>query len=345
MKTFQLTGLRSMALRDVPDPALREPSDVRIRIGAVGVCGSDIHYYTSGRIGCQVVEYPFAVGHECAGTVVETGAAVTQVRVGDRVAIEPAVTCGVCDQCRVGRSNTCRSNRFLGCPGQAEGSLAEYLVLPQQNCIPIDETLSFAAATISEPLAIGIYAVEQSGLPAGTRIAILGLGPIGRAVLLAARESGCEAVYGTDKIDARCAAAARAGAAWVGNPQRQDVVAELLSHTPAGLDVVYECCGQQDALDQAVTLLRPGGKLMIVGIPEVARISFDPDVTRRKELTIINVRRQRDCVHKALEVIHRNPTEIAAWITHRFPFADTASAFDLVADYRDGVIKAIIDFP
>lgn len=218
-------------------------------------------------------------------------------------------------------------------------------MLPQQNCIPLDESLSLAAATISEPLAIGIYAVEQSAPPSGARIAILGLGPIGRAVLLAARESGCAAAYGTDKIDARCAAAKRAGAAWVGNPQRQDVVADMLAREPAGLDIVYECCGQQEALDQAVMLLRPGGKLMILGIPEVDRIWFDPDLTRRKELTIINVRRQRDCVHKALGMIRRNPTEIAAWITHRFPFADTASAFELVADYRDGVIKAIIDFP
>lgn len=332
-----------MSLRDVPDPPLGQPTDVRVQVGAVGVCGSDIHYYTSGRIGCQVVEYPFTVGHECAGTVVETGQAVTQVRAGDRVAIEPALTCGRCDQCRAGRSNTCRSIRFLGCPGQIEGSLSEYLVLPQQNCIPIAASLSFAAAVISEPLAIGIYAVEQSPLRAGARSAILGLGPIGRAVLLAARQSGSGAVYGTDKIDARTAAAARAGAAWVGNPQRQDVVAEILAQEPAGIDVVYECCGQQEALDQAVVLLRPGGTLMILGIPEVDRISFDPDIARRKELTIIQVRRQCDCAQRALAMIGRVPAEIDSWITHRFPFTDTASAFDLVANYRDGVIKAIID--
>src|SRR3990172_7962920 len=116
MKAFKLTALREMAILDAPDPQIRQPTDVLIQLGAVGVCGSDIHYYTTGRIGRQVVEYPFTVGHECAGTVVEVGREVTQVRPGDRVAIEPAMTCGRCDQCLSGRENTCRENRFLGCP-------------------------------------------------------------------------------------------------------------------------------------------------------------------------------------------------------------------------------------
>ncbi|MHB8969586.1 MAG: alcohol dehydrogenase catalytic domain-containing protein [Pirellulaceae bacterium] len=136
MKAFQLIGRREMVQLDAPDPKIEQPTDVLIKLGALGVCGSDIHYYSTGRIGCQVVEYPFTIGHECAGTVLEVGGEVTQVRVGDRVAIEPALTCGQCDQCRTGRENTCRAIKFLGCPGQAEGSLSEYLVMPQQNCFP-----------------------------------------------------------------------------------------------------------------------------------------------------------------------------------------------------------------
>ncbi len=333
-----------MALLETSDPRIERQTDVRIKLGAVGVCGSDIHYYTTGRIGSQVVQYPFTVGHECAGTVVEVGSAVTQLRVGDRVAIEPAVSCGQCDQCRSGRENTCRRLTFLGCPGQAEGCLSEYLVMPAENCLPFADHLSLAEATISEPLAIGIYAVRQSGLARGMQLGILGLGPIGRAVLLAATHAGCGGCYGTDLIDSRCAAAARAGATWVGNPRRQDIVSEILARVPLGLDIVFDCCGQQDALDQAVELLRPGGTLMIVGIPEVDRISFSPDKTRRKELTIVQVRRQRGCAQPALDLISRHQADIQQWITHRFPFSDTRAAFDLVADYRDGVVKAIIDF-
>ncbi|MGI9428366.1 MAG: alcohol dehydrogenase catalytic domain-containing protein, partial [Bythopirellula sp.] len=183
MKSFQLTGIREMELREIPTPEIQQPTDVLVQLGAVGVCGSDIHYYTTGRIGSQVVEYPFAVGHECAGTVVEVGAEVSRVKSGDRVAIEPAMTCGQCDQCQSGRENTCRHNRFLGCPGQAEGSLSEYLVMPQANCFPIKAELGMAEATVSEPLAIAIYAVAQAGLKRGYHVGILGMGPIGRTVL------------------------------------------------------------------------------------------------------------------------------------------------------------------
>jgi L-iditol 2-dehydrogenase len=343
VKAYQLTGLRSMALRTVSEPTIQRPTDVLIRIEAVGVCGSDVHYYTTGRIGCQVVEYPFTIGHECAGTVVSVGNEVTRVRVGDRVAVEPAVTCGMCDQCRADRENTCRQITFLGCPGQAAGCLAEYLVMPQQNCFPIPKDLAWGEATISEPLAIGVYAVAQAELTANSRIGILGMGPIGRTVLLPALHAGCTTAYCTDKIDARCAAAEAAGATWVANPLRRNIVAEILQREPQGLDIVFECCGQQEALDQAVELLRPGGKLMIIGIPEAERISFDPDYTRRKELTIFNVRRQRGCVNRALELIGLYPDAVSQLITHRFKFSETPAAFDLVAQYRDGVVKAMIE--
>lgn len=343
MKAYQLTGLRAMALRTVSEPTIQRPTDVLIRIEAVGVCGSDVHYYTTGRIGCQVVEYPFTIGHECAGTVAAVGRDVTRVRVGDRVAIEPAVTCGTCDQCRAGRENTCRQITFLGCPGQAAGCLSEYLVMPQQNCFPISSELAWGEATISEPLAIGVYAAAQAELTANSRIGILGMGPIGRTVLLPAQHAGCTTTYCTDKLDARCAAAAAAGAAWVGNPVSQDVVAQILQREPQGLDVVFECCGQQEALDQAVELLRPGGKLMIIGIPEAKRISFDPDFTRRKEIRIFNVRRQCGCVNRALELISLYPDAVSHLITHRFKFSETPAAFEWVARYQDGVVKALIE--
>lgn len=344
MKSFQLTGLREMELREVPDPEIRQPTDVLIRLGAVGVCGSDIHYYTTGRIGSQVVEYPFTVGHECAGTVVEVGTEVSRVSLGDRVAMEPAMTCGQCDQCQSGRENTCRHNRFLGCPGQAEGSLSEYLVMPQENCFKIKADLGMAEATVSEPLAIAVYAVQQAGVKSGHQVGILGMGPIGRTVLLSVNHGGCDEVYCTDKIEERCVATKRAGATWVGNPTRQDVVAEVLQHVPLGLDVIFECCGQQGAIDQAVDLLRPGGKLVLIGIPEVDSISFQPEKIRRKELTIVNIRRQRECVPAALDLIDECRAEIDKLITHRFSFSESKAAFDLVADYRDGVVKAMIEF-
>lgn len=344
MKSFKLTALREMALLDAPDPVIKEPTDVLLKMGAMGVCGSDIHFYSTGRIGSLTVEYPFAVGHECAGTVVEVGSEVSRVAVGDRVAIEPAVTCGKCDQCLSGRENTCRNNRFLGCPGQAEGSLSEYMVMPAENCFKIDDYLGMGEATVSEPLAIGIYTVQQAALARGAKIGILGMGPIGRTVLLPSQVEGCAAAYCTDKIDERCAAAERAGATWAGNPLQEDVVAAVLEREPLGLDIVFECCGQQEALDHAVEMLRPGGTLMLVGIPEVDLVSFQSDRMRRKELTIKNIRRQRGCVQAALDLIGQRPADIDQLITHRFGFTEADAAFDLVANYRDGVVKAMIEF-
>ena len=344
MKAFQLTALRDMELREVPDAEIREPTDVLIKMGAVGVCGSDIHYYTTGRIGSQVVEYPFTVGHECAGTVVAVGPKVTAVKAGDRVAVEPAITCGKCDQCLAGRENTCRNNRFLGCPGQVEGSLSELIVMPEQNCFNFDDDLPFGDATISEPLAIGIYAVRQAGLQKEHRVGILGMGPIGHTVMLPAKHMGCEYIYCTDKVPERCEAARAAGATWAGNPNEDDVIAEVFRQEPLGLDVVFECCGKQDALDQAVDLLCPGGVLAVIGIPEVDSISFKPERIRRKELTILNIRRQRECVEPALELIRHRRVEVSQMITHRFPFEESKAAFDMVADYCDGVVKAMIEF-
>ena len=344
MDAYQLTGIRSMELFNVPDPVIEQPTDVVVRMNAIGVCGSDIHYYVTGRIGSQVVEYPFTVGHECAGTVVEVGSGVNDLTTGDRVAIEPAMTCGQCDQCLSGRENTCRHNRFLGCPGQAEGSMSEYLVMPQQNCFKIADDMSMAEATVSEPLAIAIYAVRQAALRESHTVGILGMGPIGRTVMLAAMAQGCQGVYCTDKIDDRCVATERAGANWVGNPVDQEVVAEVLERVPLGLDIVFECCGKQDALDQAVDMLRPGGVLAIIGIPEVDSISFKPERIRRKEITIVNVRRQRECVQPALDLIADHREEVDQLITHRFQFNESKTAFDLVADYQDGVVKAMIEF-
>lgn len=344
MKAMVLTGIRAMEMREVPDPKIVQPTDVLVRMDAVGVCGSDVHYYTTGRIGSQVVSYPFAVGHECAGTVMEVGPGVKSLKPGDRVAIEPAMTCGECDQCCAGRPNTCRKTVFLGCPGQAEGSLSEYIVMPEPNCLKIRPETTMELATISEPLAIGVYAIRQSVPMKGATVGILGMGPIGWSVMLPARHAGAAAIYGTDRVPERVELARRGGADWVGNPDTDDVVAEILKREPLGLDVVFECCGMQETLDQSLELLKPGGKLMLIGIPEFDRISFTIDKMRRKEITLYNVRRQRFSVEEALELIEDGKVDAGGMITHRFAFEDTKEAFDLLCRYGDGVLKAMIDF-
>lgn len=344
MRAMVLTGIRAMEMREVPDPRIEAPNDVLIRIARVGVCGSDVHYYTTGRIGAQVVRYPFAVGHECAGVVEAVGPEVTHVRVGDRVAIEPAMPCFECDQCKAGRAHTCRKLRFLGCPGQAEGSLSEYIVMPEHCCFKLKDETTLEEGVLSEPLAIGVYACQLAGDLQGKRIGILGSGPIGLSVLMPARAQGVGKVYMTDKIDARLELAKQTGADWTGNVDRIDAVKAIEEAEPLLLDYVFECCGQQDAVDQAVRMLRPGGKLVMIGIPEVDRISFQIDLMRRKEICFQNVRRQNECTGRTIDLIEDRTLPAATMVTHHFPFERTKEAFDLVAAYQDGVMKAMITF-
>jgi L-iditol 2-dehydrogenase len=342
MKAAILTDIRKIEVWDVPEPSIQTDTDVLLRVAAVGLCGSDLQYYSTGRIGNDVVQFPFTIGHECVAEVQETGIDVQKVKPGDRVVVDPAVSCGTCDQCLDGRPNTCRNLRFLGCPQQLDGSLAEFIVMPESNCYLLEEGIDTKMGILAEPISIGIYSIRLLGDFPASSVAILGAGPIGLSVVLAATDIGIQKTYVTDKIDDRLDAARMSGATWTGNPDRSDIVAKITEIEPSGLDAVFECCGDQEALDQAVELLRPGGKLLIVGIPEKDLVTFDVHKLRRKEITIQNIRRQNDCIPAAIDLITRKMQGLEFMATHTFRLEDAQKAFDLVENYRDGVIKAII---
>jgi len=353
MKKAYLTGLRKIELREVSDPRIVAPDDVIVRLQAIGVCGSDLHYYRDGRIGEQVVQYPFAVGHECAGTVVAAGPKARlhdggPVLVGMRAAIDPLVACGKCDQCLAGRENTCRNQKFLGCPGQIEGATSELLAMPARCLLPIPDSMSFDQAVMAEPFAIAMWAVRLAGRVGGKTIAVLGCGPIGLCVIQAIQAAARQAAAGnarilaTDLLDSRVQLAKKTGAEWAGNAGKLDAVAEVLRLAPHGVDIVFECAGMQETIDQAGKMLTPGGKLAIIGIPPDHRLSFDLNFYRRREITIQNVRRQNGCAQAAVDAIAAGQVNLDPQVTHHFPLAKTQEAFDLVADYRDGVVKAMI---
>jgi L-iditol 2-dehydrogenase len=342
MKKVSLTGIRQLRMESVPIPAIQHAPDVKLRIACIGVCGSDMHYYTSGRIGAQVVRYPFAVGHECAAIVEETGPAVTRVKPGDLVAVEPAMSCGNCDQCHAGRHHTCRTLSFLGCPGQQEGCMTEFMVMPEACCFPVGPNVTPEAAAWVEPLSIGIYAAQLAGKLSNAHIGVLGCGPIGLSVIMAARQQGVRRIWTTDKLACRLQAARRAGADAACDIEKEDADQCLQKEAPLQLDIVFECCGRQSALDQAVAWLKPGGKLLLIGIPETDRVTFNMDLLRRKEICIQNVRRQNGCVAEAVQLITDGILNNKHLTTHRFSLEQSQAAFDLVADYRDEVIKAMI---
>jgi L-iditol 2-dehydrogenase len=342
MKAAFLTGIRQLEIRETVQPEIGDPHSVLLRVGVVGVCGSDVHYYTAGRIGTLVAEYPEWTGHECAATVVAVGNQVRRATVGQRVAVDPLIPCGHCDQCLSGREHTCRYQNFLACPGQGPGALAEYLVMPERSCYPIPDGMTMVQAAVIEPLSIGLYAQRLAQMPPGAKIAILGSGPIGLCVLLASHAAGDCTVYATDLLDERLEVARRCGATWTGNPRQIDVVHAILELEPLGVDFVFECAGQQETLDQAIELLKPGGTVLLIGIPEVDRVSFSIHTLRRQEIRLQNVRRQNQCMAAAIELVSKGAINLDQLVTHHFSFAETKQAFDLVADYRDGVVKAVV---
>jgi L-iditol 2-dehydrogenase len=368
MKAVALTGIRRLEVVEVPRPTIKKDTDVLLKIAMVGVCGSDVHYFVDGKIGSQVVQFPFVVGHECAAVVAEVGKAVKRVKVGQKIVVEPAMPCHQCDQCKAGRENTCRKLVFLGCPGQVEGCMAEYMIMPEECCFPADH-LTFEQGVLCEPFAIGVYAVKQSQITKTMKAAILGSGPIGLSCLAAAQAIGARDIYMTEVVKERVSIAAKAGAKWVGNPAeakitnalgsmcagghhhcsassvtRKTVVQEMLEQEPSGMGIVFECVGKQETVDQAIELLKPGGRLMLIGIPREDRISFRIDLARRKELTVVNVRRQNGCTQKAMELVGSGKVNIDYMVTHHFKMQDSQAAFDMVADYKDGVVKAMIEF-
>jgi L-iditol 2-dehydrogenase len=343
MRAAVLTGPGKIEVRDWPRPKIKGKTDVLLRVKTVGLCGSDLHYFSQERVGDTVMHYPVVLGHECAAIVEDTGSALKRVKPGDRVAVEPAVSCGSCDQCRSGRPNTCRTLSFLGHPKERSGALAEFIVMPEENCYPLSERMTYAQATLAEPLSIGLHAVNLAGNLKGKTVAIFGSGPIGLSVGLVALHAGAAATFMTDKVEARVRVAAReVGARWTGNPLETDIVKEILELVPGGLDLVFECCGRQEALDQAVNLLKPGGTLLIVGIPLEGRVSFDISRLRRRELRLQNVRRQNQCAGPALRMIADGRINVDFMATHTFRLDDAQAAFDTALNYRDGVIKALV---
>jgi L-iditol 2-dehydrogenase len=342
MKAAVLTAIRRMEIVDLPKPSLINDNDVLLKVAVVGVCGSDVHYYLSGRIGSKIVQYPYLAGHECSAIVETVGKKVNNVKPGDSVAVEPAVSCYKCPQCKMGRENTCCNLKFLGVPGELAGCLCEYIVMPEDCCLPLNSRLSLEQAALCEPFTIGVYTIQQSHLNVSNKIAIFGSGPIGLSCLVAAKIQGAGAVYMTDKVDYRVEFAKKTGATWTGNPDESDIVKEILKREPEGIDVACECAGQQETVDQAVEVLRPGGTLMLVGIPEFDRVSFPVNIVRRKEITIINVRRQNRCTMRAMELVASGRAAIDSFVTHRFKLEQADEAFEIVADYKDRVVKAMI---
>lgn len=344
MRASRLHGIRDLRLEELPRP---EPGrgEVLLRVAAVGVCGSDVHYYRDGAIGDQVAAEPIILGHEFSGWVAELGPeGEANLEVGQLVAVDPAIPCGACEPCQRGHPNLCPDVRFCGTP-PIDGVFAEYAVMPAENCFPLPPGLTPVEGAMLEPLGVAIHAVDLAHLRPGYSVAVLGAGPIGLLIAAVARASGASEIYMSEPLAHRREFALDyvADAAVDPYEEETDIVEEVARLTDGrGVDVAFEAAGADETPDQCAGAARPGGKVIVAGIPRDDRMRFTASTVRRRGLTIKLVRRMKHTYPRAIRLVEKGLVDVKALATHEFALERIAEAFDMVARYGDGVIRAVI---
>ncbi len=341
MKSAALTGLKKIEIRDCLIPDLHA-NQVLIRIKSVGICGSDLHLYRHGRIGSNKLNYPHVLGHECAGIIEKVGIDTKNWRPGQRVAVEPAIPCETCEFCLRGLRHICPDVLFMG-TSRIPGGLQEYIAMPARNALTLPDRLSFDEGVMVEILAICLHALHLISIRKKMVVGILGCGPVGLLLLQAVQYQGLEKIFCTDRLDFRLAIAKKIGARQILSDASDSPVSQILDFTgKQGADLIFECCGSQLAIDLAQRTLKPGGTLVIIGIPETDQITLDPHLIRRKELKIINVRRSNNTTAEAIAWIAQKKIQCGSLISHHFPLSTTAQAFQILDTYADNAVKIII---
>ena len=330
MKMLRLHARGDLRLHDesLPVPSFGE---TLVCVKAVGICGSDLHWFSEGSIGDAKLEKPLVLGHEFAG----------ETQAGQRVAIDPAITCGQCEFCQKGHPNLCSSIIFAGHDEQ-DGGLREWMAWDENCLFPIPDSFTYADAAMLEPLGVAIHSVDLGKLKAGMTVGVFGCGPIGLLIIQVARAMGATNIIATDKLLHRVDAAKSFGAhhAFVAEESRE--LDEIQAATnERGVDVAFEAAGVQDAVDAAFAAVLPGGKVILAGIPDKEETSFSASIARRKGLTIKLVRRMKHTYPRAIELVSNGLVDVRSLVTHRFPLEQASEAFR-VAERREG-LKVIID--
>ena len=342
MRAAVLQGIGDLRIEHLADPVPAE-GELLVRVHSVGVCGSDVHYYAHGRIGDVVATASHILGHETAGEVVEVADGVTGFQVGDKVAVEPGIPCGHCPTCRQGTYNLCPDVRFLGHP-PTPGAYRELIAYPALWCHRLPQSLSFDDGAMIEPLAIGVFAIDEAPVQSGDTVAVFGCGPVGLLIMQAARAAGAGKVLVSEPIKERRQFAMKLGADAAFDPDSGSVVADILEATGGkGVDLSVEAAGAPDTYAQAIDVTRPAGTALFAGIPEEDEVSISIHTARRRAITIVNLRRFRRTYPRAIDLVTRGKIDVRSMATHRFALDDIDRAFQLVQNYDDGVIRAMIE--
>jgi L-iditol 2-dehydrogenase len=342
MRVSRLYGVRDLRLEALAQPT-PGPGEVLLKIASVGVCGSDVHYYVDGRIGDAVVTDPIIMGHEFSAWIAGLGPEVEGLEIGQLVAVEPGISCGMCESCEHGHPNLCPYVRFCGTP-PIDGVYAEYAVMPAENCFPLPDGFGPDEGAMLEPLGVAIHAVDLAHLKPGQSVAVLGAGPIGLLTAAVAKAAGASELYMTEPVVHRRQFALDYAADVALDPNETDMVAEIMRLTGGrGVDVAFEAAGAPETPGQAAEVARIGGKVIIAGIPSDDSMTMRASTVRRKGLTIKLVRRMKHVYPRAILLVQKGLVDVKPLVTHLFPLERIADAFDLVVDYDDGVVRALIE--
>jgi L-iditol 2-dehydrogenase len=326
--------------RQRPEPG---PGEVLIRVKSVGVCGSDVHYYTHGRIGPFIVERPMILGHEMAGIVEAVGPGVPNERIGEKVAVEPGVPDRTCEFCRAGRYNLCPNIIFMATP-PSDGALTDYVAVPADFAFKLPAHLSLDEGALMEPLSVGVYAIHRSGLKAGQTVVIIGAGPIGLVTLQVARAAGAGSIAVLDLDAGRLATAKKLGATIVVNSNDGSPEEQVRAFTHGrGADIVFDAAGSPKTAGLAVHLARRGGRVVMIGFPLEDNFPYPLVSAMAKETDIVTVFRYANVYQSSIDLVAAGRIDLKALITHRFPLEQTERALQLSDRREDGVIKAMVD--
>jgi D-xylulose reductase len=333
-----------LKLRDIDLPLAVGPGMVKIKLHTVGVCGSDVHYYTHGRIGPFVVDAPMVLGHEAAGTIIEVGEGVQHLKVGDRVCMEPGVPDPNSKASRLGMYNVDPAVRFWATP-PIHGVLTPEVVHPANYTFKLPDNVSFAEGAMVEPFAVGMQAATKARITPGDTAVILGAGPIGTMVALAALAGGCARAIVADLAQPKLDIAARYQGVIPVNIRENDVAAEVKRLTEDwGADIVFECSGSPKAWETIMDLPRPGGTIVVVGLP-VEPVKIDVAAASTKEVRIENVFRYAHQYERAIALMASGKVDLKPLISETFAFKDSIAAFDRAVEARPSDVKLQIRMP
>ena len=338
MRALVLERTREISLRDIDLPLVVGPTDVRIAIDTVGVCGSDVHYYTHGRIGSFVVEAPMVLGHEAAGTIVEVGASVTDLAVGDRVCMEPGIPDLSSRASKLGLYNVDPKVVFWATP-PIHGVLTPEVVHPASFTYRLPDNVSFAEGAMVEPFAVGLQAAVKAGIRPGDTAVVTGAGPIGIMAALAALAGGCSRVIVSDLVDEKLAIAGRYAGVETVNVRQASLAEAVRRATDGwGVDVVFEASGAPKAYDGVQDLLRPGGCLVLIGMP-VEPVRLDVSAIAAKEIRIETIFRYANVFDRALAMIASGKVDLKPLVSQTFPFEKSIAAFERAVEGRPTDVK------